>query len=58
MSTNQLLLEAIALARLVKDRQPKLWDFSLRLRRKDAVIDEMASATMRWVVLWFMVCSG
>ncbi|MFM9914775.1 MAG: exodeoxyribonuclease I [Rhizobacter sp.] len=34
----------IALARLIKDRQPKLWDFCLRLRRKDAVVDEMASA--------------
>ena len=34
----------IALARLLKDRQPKLWDFCLRLRKKDAVIEEMASA--------------
>ena len=34
----------IALARLVKDRQPKLWDFCLKLRKKDAVIDEMANA--------------
>jgi exodeoxyribonuclease-1 len=34
----------IALARLVKQRQPKLWDFCLRLRKKDAVLDEIASA--------------
>jgi exodeoxyribonuclease-1 len=34
----------VALARLIKDRQPKLWDFCLRLRRKDAVIEEMANA--------------
>ncbi len=31
----------IALARLVKSRQPKLWDFCLRLRKKDAVVQEM-----------------
>lgn len=31
----------IALARLIKTRQPKLWDFCLRLRRKEAVIAEM-----------------
>lgn len=31
----------IALARLIKTRQPKLWDFCLRLRRKDEVIKEM-----------------
>jgi exodeoxyribonuclease-1 len=34
----------VALARLIKDKQPKLWDFCLKLRKKDAVIDEMASA--------------
>jgi exodeoxyribonuclease-1 len=34
----------VALARLIKDRQPKLWDFCLRLRKKDAVIEEMANA--------------
>lgn len=34
----------IALARLIKARQPRLWDFCLRLRRKDAVIQEMAAA--------------
>jgi exodeoxyribonuclease-1 len=34
----------IALARLLKQRQPKLWDFCLRLRRKDAVLDEIAAA--------------
>jgi exodeoxyribonuclease-1 len=34
----------LALARLLKSRQPKLWDFCLRLRRKDAVLDEIASA--------------
>jgi len=31
----------IALARLIKLRQPRLWDFCLRLRRKDDVIKEM-----------------
>ena len=31
----------IALARLIKTRQPKLWDFCLRLRRKDEVVREM-----------------
>lgn len=31
----------IALARLIKTRQPKLWEFCLRLRRKEAVIAEM-----------------
>ncbi|MDH5541214.1 MAG: exodeoxyribonuclease I, partial [Rhizobacter sp.] len=34
----------IALARLIKQRQPKLWDFCLRLRKKDAVLSEMALA--------------
>lgn len=34
----------VALARLIKDKQPKLWDFCLRLRKKDAVIEEMAQA--------------
>ena len=34
----------VALARLLKQRQPKLWDFCLRLRKKDAVLDEIASA--------------
>ncbi|PPE69302.1 exodeoxyribonuclease I [Caldimonas thermodepolymerans] len=31
----------IALARLIKARQPRLWDFCLRLRRKEAVLAEM-----------------
>ena len=31
----------IALARLVKTKQPKLWDFCLKLRKKDAVVAEM-----------------
>lgn len=31
----------IALAKLIKTRQPRLWDFCLRLRRKDEVIKEM-----------------
>jgi exodeoxyribonuclease I len=31
----------LALARLVKARQPRLWDFCLKLRNKDAVRDEM-----------------
>ena len=34
----------IALARLVKTSQPKLWDFCLKLRRKDAVQREIESA--------------
>jgi len=34
----------IAVARLIKTRQPRLWDFCLRLRRKEAVIEEMAIA--------------
>jgi len=31
----------IAVARLVKTRQPRLWDFCLRLRKKDAVLQEI-----------------
>jgi exodeoxyribonuclease I len=31
----------IALARLIKSRQPKLWDFCLKLRKKDAVLAEI-----------------
>ncbi len=31
----------IAVARLVKTRQPKLWNFCLRLRKKDAVLNEI-----------------
>ena len=34
----------IALARLLKAAQPKLWDFCLRLRRKDAVLGEIEAA--------------
>ena len=34
----------LALARLLKSRQPKLWDFCLRLRGKAAVCDEIAAA--------------
>jgi exodeoxyribonuclease I len=33
----------IALARLVKDRQPRLWDFCLRLRSKHEVVREMGT---------------
>ncbi len=33
----------IALARLVKDRQPRLWDFCLKLRKKDAVLAEIGT---------------
>lgn len=33
----------IALARLVKARQPRLWEFCLKLRRKEAVLDEIGS---------------
>ncbi len=31
----------VALARLIQLRQPRLWDFCLRLRKKDAVVAEM-----------------
>ena len=34
----------VALARLLRQRQPRLWDFCLKLRRKDAVIAEIESA--------------
>jgi exodeoxyribonuclease-1 len=34
----------VALARLLKSRQPRLWDFCLRLRRKSAVLDEIGLA--------------
>jgi len=34
----------LALARRLKARQPKLWDFCLRLRGKQAVLDEIAAA--------------
>jgi exodeoxyribonuclease-1 len=34
----------IALARLVKSRQPRLWEFCLRLRRKEAVWNEIGAA--------------
>ncbi len=33
----------VALARLIKARQPRLWDFCLKLRKKDAVLAEMGS---------------
>ncbi len=33
----------IALARLIKTRQPRLWDFALKLRKKDAVAAELGS---------------
>ncbi len=31
----------VALARLIKHQQPRLWDFCLRLRKKDAVLAEI-----------------
>jgi exodeoxyribonuclease-1 len=34
----------IALARLIKQQQPRLWDFCLKLRKKDAVAAEMGVA--------------
>ncbi len=34
----------LAMARLLKRQQPRLWDFCLRLRRKDAVLDEIGAA--------------
>ncbi len=33
----------LALARLVKSRQPRLWDFCLELRKKDAVMAEIGA---------------
>ena len=33
----------IALARLLRARQPRLWDFCLKLRRKEAVLDEIGT---------------
>ncbi|MDP1647746.1 MAG: exodeoxyribonuclease I [Rubrivivax sp.] len=33
----------LALARLIKTRQPRLWDFCLKLRKKDAVLAEIGS---------------
>ncbi|WP_298834440.1 exodeoxyribonuclease I [uncultured Piscinibacter sp.] len=33
----------IALARLIRQRQPRLWEFCLRLRRKEAVLAEIGS---------------
>ncbi len=34
----------VAMARLVKQHQPRLWEFCLKLRRKDAVIAEIGGA--------------
>ncbi len=31
----------VAMARLIKTRHPRLWDFCLRLRKKDAVLNEI-----------------
>ena len=33
----------VALARLIKSRQPRLWDFCLKLRKKEAVAAEMGA---------------
>jgi exodeoxyribonuclease-1 len=33
----------IALARLIRTRQPRLWEFCLKLRRKEAVLDEIGA---------------
>jgi len=33
----------IALARLIRQRQPRLWEFALRLRHKAAVLDEIGA---------------
>jgi len=37
----------VALARLIKTRQPRLWDFCLGLRRKDAVLGEISLISPR-----------
>ncbi len=34
----------IALARLIRTQNPRLWDFCLKLRRKDAVLQEITAA--------------
>ena len=36
----------IALARLIRAKQPRLWEFCLKLRRKDAVIAEIGSGRL------------
>jgi len=33
----------IALARLIRTKQPRLWEFCLKLRRKDAVLEEIGA---------------
>ena len=33
----------LALARLIKQRQPRLWDFCLKLRKKDAVMAQIGA---------------
>ena len=37
----------IALARLIRQKQPRLWDFCLKLRKKDAVWAEIGLAEPR-----------
>ena len=37
----------IALARLIKTKQPRLWDFCLKLRKKEAVLAEISPETPR-----------
>jgi len=48
----------IALARLIKNRQPRLWDFCLRLRRKDAVLAETGLQAPRGQWKPFLHVSG
>ena len=38
------VMATLALARLVKGAQPRLWDFCLKLRKKDAVLAEISLA--------------
>ena len=36
----------IAMARVIKQAQPRLWDFCLKLRKKDAVLAEIGGLTL------------
>ena len=41
----------IGLARLIKERQPRLWDFCLKLRKKDAVLAEIGPVSYTHLTL-------
>lgn len=48
----------IALARLIKDKQPRLFDFALALRKKDAVATELGLPTSQAQARPFLHVSG